>query len=382
MELIKNKVLVVFGTRPEAIKLAPLINLIKKNKERFDLTVCVTAQHRDMLDQVLRIFNIIPDIDLNLMKENQNLIDITSNVLLSMNKVVNDLKPDIVLVHGDTTTTFATSLACFYNNIKVGHIEAGLRTFNLSAPYPEEFNRKVTAILSYINFAPTNMSKMNLIREGYAESKIVVTGNTVIDALFLVLKNIEKDPIKKESIVSFLDKKLSFSWREVPYVVITGHRRENFGQSLIQICSAIRDLANTYQDKHFIYPVHLNPNVIKPVKNLLSNIPNISLIEPLEYEVFAYLIKYSFFIMTDSGGIQEEAPSLGKPVLLMRENTERPEGLEAGTVKLVGSSRKNIVKYASRLFEDESFYKKMSKAKNPYGDGHASEKILSFLESN
>jgi len=382
MELIKKKVLVVFGTRPEAIKLAPLINLIKKNKERFDLTVCVTAQHRDMLDQVLRIFNIIPDIDLNLMKENQNLIDITSNVLLSMNKVVNDLKPDIVLVHGDTTTTFATSLACFYNNIKVGHIEAGLRTFNLSAPYPEEFNRKVTAILSYINFAPTNMSKMNLIREGYAESKIVVTGNTVIDALFLVLKNIEKDPIKKESIVSFLDKKLSFSWREVPYVVITGHRRENFGQSLIQICSAIRDLANTYQDKHFIYPVHLNPNVIKPVKNLLSNIPNISLIEPLEYEVFAYLIKYSFFIMTDSGGIQEEAPSLGKPVLLMRENTERPEGLEAGTVKLVGSSRKNIVKYASRLFEDESFYKKMSKAKNPYGDGNACIQILDFLEDS
>ena len=330
--------MVAFGTRPEAIKMAPLCHRLQRTKD-IDTVICVTAQHREMLDQVLDIFDLSPDIDLNLMKKRQDLFDVTTNILLKMREILSDIKPDLVLVHGDTTTTFATSLACFYLGIKVGHIEAGLRTNNIYAPFPEEYNRQTTTIIANYHFAPTVLSRQNLMNEGVNKDDVIVTGNTVIDALHYVLRKIREDENKSTSIIFSINQYLKFNWRVDRFILITGHRRENFGDGFVEICEAIRDLAKRYKDIHFVYPVHLNPNVQKPVNEILSDLDNIWLIEPLKYEDFVYLLDYSYIVLTDSGGIQEEAPSLGKPVLVMRDMTERPEALKAGTVKLVGSSK-------------------------------------------
>ena len=375
-----KKILIVFGTRPEAIKMAPLIKEIQK--ENIELKVCITAQHREMLDQVLDIFEIKPDYDLNIMKANQDLYDITSNILIRMKKVLDEFKPDLVLVHGDTTTTFATTLACFYQKIDVGHVEAGLRTSNIYSPFPEEANRKLTASLAKYHFAPTNIAKQNLLKEGIKEKNIIVTGNTVIDALFLALKKIKSNKNLEEAIINKLNLKIDskFSIINSQFILITAHRRENFGQGFINICEAIKELAIRYPNFNFIYPVHLNPNVQKPVKEILSSLKNVFLIKPLEYLEFVYLMSKSYLILTDSGGIQEEAPSLGKPVLVMRNTTERPEAIKAGTVKLVGTDKNKIVNEISILIEDKKEYKKMSKAKNPYGDGKASYRIIEFLK--
>ena len=371
------KILIVFGTRPEAIKMAPLVKELEKIKE-FESRVCVTAQHREMLDQVLEIFDIKPDYDLNIMKPNQDLYDITSNILLGMKDVLNDFKPNLVLVHGDTTTTFATTLASFYQKIDVGHIEAGLRTGNIYSPWPEEANRKLTGVLAKYHFAPTLTAKENLLKENIKEKNIIITGNTVIDALFLALGKIKKNKKLQQEIF----KKFSFplSVIDSKFILITGHRRENFGNGFINICESIRELAIKYPEINFIYPVHLNPNVQKPVNKILSNVSNIYLIEPLNYLPFVYLMSKSYLILTDSGGIQEEAPSLGKPVLVMRDTTERPEAVEAGTVKLVGTDKEKIINEVSKLIEKKEEYKKMSQAYNPYGDGKSSKKIINFLK--
>ena len=373
--------MVVFGTRPEAIKMAPLCNRLREQKDIVS-TVCVTAQHRQMLDQVLGIFDLVPDIDLNVMKKGQDLYDVTSNILLKMRDTLKKEKPDIVLVHGDTTTTFATSLACFYMGVKVGHIEAGLRTHDLQAPFPEEYNRQSTGIIADYHFAPTNLSQQNLLAEGKDKESIIVTGNTVIDALFLVLRKIEVVESKLKNITLRLNERLAFDWEVARFILITGHRRENFGQGFLDICDAIKELAINHPDTHFVYPVHLNPNVQEPVNEILLGLQNVWLVEPLEYEDFIYLLKHSYLVLTDSGGIQEEAPSLGKPVLVMRDVTERPEAVEAGTVKLVGASKKNIVSNIDLLLNDESIYAKMAQAHNPYGDGKACDRIVEFIRGS
>jgi len=374
-----KKVLLVFGTRPEAIKMAPLVKAFEK-EETIKLKVCVTAQHREMLDQVLEIFDIKPDYDLNIMKSGQDLYDITSRVLLGMKDVLNSFQPDIVLVHGDTTTTSTTSLAAFYQKIKVGHVEAGLRTGDMYSPWPEEANRQITGVLANYHFVPTKASKENLLKENKDSSTILVTGNTVIDALFLALDKIEKEKDLKEKII----KKINSQYRISEYqkiILVTGHRRENFGEGFINICEALKEIAVNNPHVDIVYPVHLNPNVQKPVKDILSDVSNVFLIEPLEYESFIYLMNKAYFIITDSGGVQEEAPSLGKPVLVMRDTTERPEAIEVGTVKLVGTNKETIVKETNKLLIYSSEYEKMSKAHNPYGDGKACQKIVEFIKS-
>ena len=374
-----KKILIVFGTRPEAIKMAPLVKEFQKHTNAFETKVCVTAQHREMLDQVLNLFEITPDYDLDIMKQGQDLYDVTSAVLLGLKPVLTDFKPDIVFVHGDTSTTFAASLAAFYQQIKVAHIEAGLRTGDIYSPWPEEANRQLTTQITAYHFAPTETSRENLLRENVNERNIKVTGNTVIDALFLALakiktnKQLESDIVKHLASLDYIlkdDKKM---------ILVTGHRRENHGQGFIDICTALKELALANKDIDIVYPVHLNPNVQKPVKELLGAIDNVYLIEPLQYEQFIYMMDKSYFIITDSGGVQEEAPSLGKPVLVMRDTTERPEALDAGTVKLVGTNTQLITEEAQKLLDDKIEYKKMSKAHNPYGDGHACQKIIDFL---
>lgn len=374
-----KKVLLVFGTRPEAIKMAPLVKEFQKSTNDFETKVCVTAQHREMLDQVLKLFDIVPDYDLNLMKPGQDLYDITSNVLLGMKEVLSDFKPDIVLVHGDTTTTSSTSLSAFYQQIKIGHVEAGLRTGDLLSPWPEEANRQITGVLASYHFAPTSTSRDNLLRENKNEVNIIVTGNTVIDALFLALDKIENSHELRNSIISNINSQYKLDVNK-KLILVTGHRRENFGKGFINICEALKEIALQNSDVDIVYPVHLNPNVQKPVKELLSEVENIHLIEPLQYETFLYLMNKSYFIITDSGGVQEEAPSLGKPVLVMRDTTERPEALEAGTVKLVGTNSEMIIKEAQILLDNDSEYEQMSKAHNPYGDGKACAKIVQFIK--
>ena len=374
-----NKVLFVFGTRPEAIKMAPLIKAFKEEKI-FEIRVCVTAQHRQMLDQVLDIFDIEPDYDLDIMKPSQDLFDVTANVLLGMRKVLTDFNPDIILVHGDTTTTSATSLAAFYHKIKVGHIEAGLRTGNIYSPWPEEANRQITSVLANYHFAPTITSQKNLLKENKDKESILVTGNTVIDALFIVLDKIEKDEELKSRIVASISSQYNFK-HDKKIILVTGHRRENFGDGLISICEALKIIAENNPDVDIVYPVHLNPNVQKPVRRMLSDVKNIYLIEPLSYENFIYMMSISYFIITDSGGVQEEAPSLGKPVLVMRDATERPEAVEAGTVKIVGTDSRVIIDESQKLLDNLDEYNKMSRAHNPYGDGSASKKIVNFFKT-
>jgi len=374
-----KKILLVFGTRPEAIKMAPLVKALALDTFFFDLKVCVTAQHREMLDQVLNIFEITPDYDLNIMKQGQDLYDITANVLLGVKEVLLDFTPDLVLVHGDTTTTSATALAAFYQKIKVGHVEAGLRTGDLYSPWPEEANRQITGILTNYHFVPTLNSQENLIEENKSKEDIVVTGNTVIDALFLALDKIENNSNLKHNIVKRIGTQYKIDENR-KIVLVTGHRRENFGQGFIDICEALKTLALSNPDIDIVYPVHLNPNVQKPVREILENISNIYLIDSLQYEMFIYLMQKSYFIITDSGGVQEEAPSLGKPVLVMRDTTERPEALVAGTVKLVGTNSDKIIQEAQKLLDDEAAYDKMSQAHNPYGDGKACERIIKFIK--
>lgn len=375
---MKKKILIVFGTRPEAIKMAPLVKAFEKYTAEFDTKVCVTAQHREMLDQVLELFEIRPDFDLNIMKPGQDLYDVTSNVLLGIKPVLDEFEPDVVLVHGDTATTLASSLAAYYKQIDVGHVEAGLRTGNLYSPWPEEGNRKLTGALAKYHFAPTETSKHNLEIENINTNNITVTGNTVIDALYLVLNKIENDSGLQKELKELISQS-GFSDLESKFVLITGHRRENFGQGFLNICNALNKLAKNNPSVNFIYPVHLNPNVRKPVNEILSETPNVLLIEPLQYEAFVYLMSQSYLILTDSGGIQEEAPSLGKPVLVMRDTTERPEALKAGTVKLVGSDETNIFNHVQNLISNENEYLKMSQAHNPYGDGKACERIIKTL---
>lgn len=376
-----TKILLVFGTRPEAIKMAPLVKAFEED-ENISSKVCVTAQHREMLDQVLELFEIIPEYDLDIMKPGQDLYNITSNVLLGMKLVLSEFKPDVVFVHGDTSTTFAAALAAFYQQISVAHIEAGLRTGDIYSPWPEEANRQLTTQITSHHFAPTSTSRNNLLRDNVSDKNIEVTGNTVIDALFLALEKIKKNPALKEEIVSAIDSSINnskFSIQNSKFILVTGHRRENHGQGFINICQALKTIAENNQDMHIVYPVHLNPNVQEPVKELLSDTTNIHLIEPLQYEQFIYTMNKSYFIITDSGGVQEEAPSLGKPVLVMRNVTERPEAVEAGTVKLVGTDTKTIIKEAQKLLNNDLEYEKMAKAYNPYGNGTACEQIVKFI---
>ena len=373
-----KKVLLVFGTRPEAIKMAPLCGAFKQESD-FETVVCVTAQHREMLDQVLSIFELVPDIDLNIMKQGQDLYDVTSRVLISMRDVLAAERPDVVLVHGDTTTTFATSVAAFYAGIPVGHVEAGLRTYDLTAPFPEEFNRQAAGLLTAFHFCPTERSRSNLLNEGKPEQGVYVTGNTVIDALHWVLNKIVSDNQARDALDETLNKSLDFDFHRARFVLITGHRRENFGSGFLNICEAIKTTAQKNPGVHFVYPVHLNPNVRQPVNEILSGLNNVHLIEPLEYLPFVYLLKHCYLVLTDSGGIQEEAPSLGKPVLVMRDVTERPEAVDAGTVKLVGSSREAIAESIQQLLDNQELYCRMSNAHNPYGDGKACSRIVSIL---
>ncbi len=377
-----KKILLVFGTRPEAIKMAPLVKKFQERTCDFETKVCVTAQHREMLDQVLNLFEIVPEYDLNLMKADQNLYDITSNVLLGMKNVLEDFKPDLVLVHGDTTTTSATSLSAFYQQIKIGHVEAGLRTGDLYSPWPEEANRQITGVLAKYHFTPTITSSNNLSKENKEIKNIVVTGNTVIDALYMALDKIKNNKKLENTIIQQL-KGLNYKIKtDKKIILVTGHRRENHGQKLIKICESLKEIANRNPNIDIVYPVHLNPNVQIPVKKILSNIKNVYLIKPLQYEQFIYLMDKSYFIITDSGGVQEEAPSLGKPVLVLRNTTERPEALEAGTVKLLGTNKELIIKEAQKLLDDIIEYEKMSKAHNPYGDGNACKKIVDFLKES
>ena len=375
----RKKILLVFGTRPEAIKMAPLVRALQAEPKAFDVKVCVTAQHREMLDQVLQLFGIQPDIDLNLMKVGQDLFDVTSSVLLGMREVFATQRPDAVLVHGDTTTALATAVAGFYAGVPVGHVEAGLRTNDIYVPFPEEFNRQVASKITRWHFAPTDLSRDNLLAEGVPASSISVTGNTVIDALHWVLGRIGADTERQAVLNQALQVVLPFAWQQQHFVLITGHRRENFGDGFVQICEALRELALRFGDVHFVYPVHLNPNVQQPVHSLLAGLQNVHLIAPLDYESFVYLLKYAYLVLTDSGGIQEEAPSLGKPVLVMRDFTERPEAVQAGTVELVGADKISIIAGVSRLLEDTAHYKAMARAHNPYGDGKACLRILDVL---
>lgn len=369
-----KKILIIFGTRPEAIKMCPLFNKLN-NDVHFDVKVCVTAQHRVMLDQVLKLFNIKPDFDLNVMKPGQTLNDITANILKSLKPVLANFQPDIVLVHGDTATTFAASLASYYEQIKVGHVEAGLRTGDIYSPWPEEVNRKLTGSIAKYHFAPTINSKNNLLNEGVIEKDIEVTGNTVIDALLWVTNKLRQD----DHLLSALHSKFDYLDTSKKLILVTGHRRESFGEGFERICEALRQIAIMHPNSQILYPVHLNPNVQKPVNSILSGLENIFLIDPQEYIPFCYLMNRSHIILTDSGGIQEEGPSLGKPVLVMRDTTERPEALDAGTVKLVGTNVSSIVDGVDTLLADETEYKKMSLAQNPFGDGFASDRIVKFL---
>lgn len=374
-----KKILIVFGTRPEAIKMVPLIKEFERHTDVFEAKVCVTAQHREMLDQVLELFEVKPDFDLNIMAPGQDLYDITAKVLLGMRDVLNTFKPDVVLVHGDTTTTIGATLAAFYQKIAVGHVEAGLRTGNIYSPWPEEANRLLTTQIARYHFAPTEMNRANLVKEHIDEKNIIVTGNTVIDTLFMVIEKIKSNPSLENDISAKL-KSRGYAITDRRLILVTGHRRENFGDGFLNICSALRDLAERYDDVDFVYPVHLNPNVQKPVREILSGIGNVYLIDPLDYLPFVYLLNKSFLVLTDSGGVQEEAPSLGKPVLVMRDTTERPEAVEAGTVLLVGTDKEGIKQNVIRLLEDETQYRKMAYAHNPYGDGNASTKIINFLK--
>ncbi|MDW2593400.1 non-hydrolyzing UDP-N-acetylglucosamine 2-epimerase [Citrobacter braakii] len=371
-----NKVLIVFGTRPEAIKMAPLVNEIKKNR-KIDFKVCVTAQHREMLDQVLELFEITPNYDLNLMKAGQTLNDITSAILINMRPILREYQPDIVLVHGDTSTTFAVSLAAYYEKVAIGHVEAGLRTGDIYSPWPEEANRKLTSVLTDYHFAPTESSRNNLIKEGYNTDKIIVTGNTVIDALHIAKNKIDGN----ENISSELAANFQFLSKDKKMILVTGHRRESFGRGFENICEALAEIARKNENVQIVYPVHMNPNVREPVNRILSGIHNVYLIEPQQYLPFVYLMDKSYLILTDSGGIQEEAPSLGKPVLVMRDTTERPEAVNAGTVKLVGTNKEKIIREVKELLESEISYNAMSFAHNPYGNGNASKLIVSKLVS-
>lgn len=375
-----KKILSIFGTRPEAIKMAPLIKALAEEPS-FNAKVCVTAQHREMLDQVLELFEITPDYDLNLMKAGQDLYDITSGVLLGLRDVLTEFQPDMVLVHGDTATTFAAALAAFYQQIPVGHVEAGLRTGNMYSPWPEEANRFLTGRIATVHFAPTERNKNALLHEHIPEEVITVTGNTVIDALQWVVDKIGNSAELKTHILSTLQQAgLNTAALEHRYILITGHRRENFGEGFENICNALSDLALANPSTHFIYPVHLNPHVQEPVKRLLGDVNNVHLIQPLGYEPFVYLMQHAYLVLTDSGGVQEEAPGLGKPVLVMRNTTERPEAVEAGTIKLVGTDAKLIVKEVQALLDDQQLYAEMSEAHNPYGDGQASERIVNFIK--
>ena len=382
--IIMKNMMLVFGTRPEAIKMSPLVKEFQKYPEKFETIVCVTGQHREMLDQVLRIFDIQPDYDLNIMKQGQDLYDVTARVLTGMRDVLKETRPDIVLVHGDTTTSTAAALAAFYQQIPVGHIEAGLRTHNIYSPWPEEVNRQITGRIATYHFAPTSLSKDNLLQEGISGEQIIVTGNTVIDALYMVVEKIKNDGI----LSCELEKVLKASGYDISrlsdgrkLVLITGHRRENFGDGFISMCKAIKSLSEKYPEVDFVYPMHLNPNVRKPIHVVFgeSQRANLFFIEPLEYLSFVYLMEKSAIVLTDSGGIQEEAPGLGKPVLVMRDTTERPEALEAGTVKLVGTDYDKIVNEVSGLLDSQEYYEKMSKAINPYGDGKACSRIVKAL---
>ncbi|MAA95100.1 MULTISPECIES: non-hydrolyzing UDP-N-acetylglucosamine 2-epimerase [unclassified Arsukibacterium] len=371
------KVLSVFGTRPEAIKMAPLVNLLKDDSE-IESRVCVTGQHREMLDQVLSLFAIEPEYDLAIMKSGQDLYDVTTSILLKIKPVLRDFQPDIVLVHGDTSTTFAAALACYYEKIAVGHVEAGLRTGNIYSPWPEEANRKLTGAITSVHFAPTDTSAANLLAENVAASTIVITGNTVIDALLQVVDKIGQD----EKLNSAFAKQFPYGQHGRRLILVTGHRRESFGDGFEQICAALAELAKTFADCDIVYPVHLNPNVREPVYRLLSDVSNVHLIPPQDYLPFVYLMSKATIVLTDSGGIQEEAPSLGKPVLVMRDTTERPEAVSAGTVKLVGTSRQKIVEQVSRLLTDNDYYQGMSFAHNPYGDGKACQRIVSAIKQH
>ena len=370
-----KKILSVFGTRPEAIKMAPVLLDLKKYPEIFDSRVCVTAQHRQMLDQVLNLFEIKPDYDLDIMGLSQSLTDITCKVLHGLEPVLKAFKPDVVLVHGDTTTTFAASLAAYYEKIPVGHVEAGLRTRNIYSPWPEEINRKITSSISRWHFSPTQQSRQNLLKEGVDDKAILVTGNTVIDALQHVVKKLESDTILSREVA----KKFDFLDPNKRLILVTGHRRESFGDGFQSICLALKAIAEAHDNVEIIYPVHLNPNVREPVRRILSRIPRIHLVEPQEYLDFVYLMNRSYLIITDSGGVQEEAPSLGKPVLVLRDTTERPEAIEAGTVKLVGTTTKNIIAEASGLLSNNAAYELMRGAHNPYGDGKAAIRIVMSL---
>ena len=396
-----KKIMLVFGTRPEAIKMCPLVKEFQKHPDDFETVVCVTGQHREMLDQVLRIFDVKPDYDLNIMKQGQDLYDVTARVLVGMRDILDTVKPDVVLVHGDTTTSMAAAIAAFYRQIPVGHVEAGLRTHNLYSPWPEEMNRQVTGRIAEYDFAPTPLSRQNLLNEGVSEEKITVTGNTVIDALHWVVKRIKEDDDLSRELSDNLKKSGYDTGRlEIPgqagndgkrrLVLITGHRRENFGEGFISMCTAIRDLAQKYPEVDFVYPMHLNPNVRKAVGEVFGSEisrqarndkgDNLFFIEPLDYLDFVYLMSRSYIVLTDSGGIQEEAPGLGKPVLVMRDTTERPEALDAGTVRLVGTDYDKIVNEVSALLDDRNHYETMSHAVNPYGDGKACPRIVEKLK--
>ena len=382
-----KKIMLVFGTRPEAIKMAPLVKEFQKYPEEFKTIVCVTGQHREMLDQVLHIFEIIPDYDLNIMKPGQDLYDVTARVLIGMRDVLKEVQPDVVLVHGDTTTSTASALAAFYQQIPVGHVEAGLRTHNIYSPWPEEMNRVITGRIASYHFSPTPLSRQNLLDEGVKESAIIVTGNTVIDALYMVVDKIKSDKRFDEELKGIL-KTAGYDINRLldgkKLVLITGHRRENFGDGFVSMCRAIPTLTKKYPNVDFVYPMHLNPNVRKPIHEVfgkdLSNLGNMFFIEALEYLSFVYLMEKSAIVLTDSGGIQEEAPGLGKPVLVMRDTTERPEALEAGTVKLVGTNYDKIIGEVAVLLDDEACYERMSKAVNPYGDGLACSRIVYTLK--
>ena len=373
-----KKILLVFGTRPEAIKMAPLVKALQKDTEHFETRVCVTAQHRQMLDQVLEVFGITPEYDLNIMAPNQDLYDITAKVLLGLREVLKDFRPDTVLVHGDTTTSMAASLAAFYMQIPVGHVEAGLRTYNMLSPWPEEMNRQVTDRICTYYFAPTEQSRANLLQEKIDAKKIFFTGNTVIDALLMAVDIISTTAGVKEKMAKELQEK-GYTVGDREYILVTGHRRENFGDGFLHICKAIKELAALHPEMDIVYPVHLNPNVQKPVYELLSGLSNVYLISPLDYLPFIYAMQHSTLLLTDSGGVQEEAPSLGKPVLVMRDTTERPEAVEAGTVKLVGTDAEAIVSNVTALLQDKEMYKRMSETHNPYGDGQACERIIAAL---
>jgi UDP-N-acetylglucosamine 2-epimerase (non-hydrolysing) len=389
---MKKRIMLVFGTRPEAIKVAPLVKAFQQRTDQFETIVCVTGQHREMLDQVLRLFEITPDYDLNIMKQGQDLYDVTAWVLTGLRDVYQEAKPDMVFVHGDTTTSMAAALAAFYQQIPVAHIEAGLRTHNIYSPWPEEMNRQITSRIASYNLAPTSLSKENLLKEGVKAETIAVTGNTVIDALYLVVDKIKQDTSLSSQLQEQL-KKAGYDTARLnngrKLVLITGHRRENFGDGFVNMCNAIKTLTEKYPEVDFVYPMHLNPNVRKPILEIFGEEAvsgtnggerNIFFIEPLEYLPFVYLMEQSTLVLTDSGGIQEEAPGLGKPVLVMRDTTERPEAVDAGTVKLVGTNYDLIVKEVSLLLDDETHYRSMAQANNPYGDGQACERIIEFVK--